>query len=85
VEEAELRIPDRAPKAEALSTLLVKSELQGFGYPLPLGWQLSPITRLMILGENGDPRRCPPDPSRNRSPSEAYDCSTAIIYNDLNR
>ena len=29
-----------------------KVELQGFGYPLPLGWRLSPITRLLILGEN---------------------------------
>ena len=28
--------------------------LKGYGYPLPLGWRLAPITRLLILGQNGD-------------------------------
>jgi hypothetical protein len=33
-------------------------ELQGFGFPLPLGWRLSPITRLMILGQDGVSTTC---------------------------
>jgi hypothetical protein len=39
---------------------LDKVILQGYGYPLPLGWRLSPITRLLILGQNGNPTRCVP-------------------------
>jgi hypothetical protein len=87
VEEAELRVRNRSSstKSESSDTYLFKSELQGFGYPLPLGWQLSPLTRLMMLGENGDPRRCPTVASNEGSRSEAYDCSTSMIYGDLNR
>ena len=33
---------------------LRKLVLKGYGYPLPLGWRLAPITRLLILGQNGD-------------------------------
>jgi hypothetical protein len=31
---------------------LRKLVLKGYGYPLPLGWMLAPITRYLILGQN---------------------------------
>jgi hypothetical protein len=52
--------------------------LHGYGYPLPLGWRLSPITRLLILGQNGDSNRC-------NSDDDNSDCLVAKIYNQLNR
>jgi hypothetical protein len=32
---------------------LRKLVLKGYGYPLPLGWMLAPITQYLILGQNG--------------------------------
>jgi hypothetical protein len=80
-----LRFPAIAQGSEAASSdaSVIKFELQGFGYPLPLGWRLSPITRLSILGQNGDPRRCPAAGKQTHSRAESYDCSTAAIYREM--
>lgn len=42
----------------ALSARLVKLELKGEGYPLPLGWRLSPVTRHLISHQNGLELKC---------------------------
>ena len=51
--------------------------LEGYGYPLPLGWRLSPITRLLILGQNGDVDRC------RSNVQQTADCLKAKIYREL--
>ena len=87
IEQAELRFPDRAEATKPASpdTTIIKFELQGFGYPLPLGWRLSPITRLSILGQSGDPRRCPNADKPTHGSAEAYHCATAAIYREMQR
>jgi len=60
------------------SNSLGKAVLQGYGYPLPLGWRLSPITRLLILGQNGDSTRCAPT-------EEGANCLKAEMYQELNK
>jgi hypothetical protein len=54
VQQAKLRFKQRGYENHSVRTL----ELQGFGFPLPLGWRLSPITRLMILGQDGVSTTC---------------------------
>jgi hypothetical protein len=74
VEEAERQVAEGWAEAR----------LQGHGYPLPLGWRLSPITRLLILGQNGDARYCQEGIEgikRQYSP----DCLKADIYADLSK
>jgi hypothetical protein len=87
IEQAELRFPKKAgeTKAASLDPSIIKFELQGFGYPLPLGWRLSPITRLSILGQNGDPRRCPAAGKQPDDTAAKYDCSTVPIYREMQR
>jgi hypothetical protein len=60
------------------SNSLGKAVLQGYGYPLPLGWRLSPITRLLILGQNGNSRRCV-------LIEEGVNCLKAEMYLELNK
>jgi hypothetical protein len=55
-----------------------KAVLEGYGYPLALGWRLSPITRLLILGRNGDPSRC-------ESNIDGLNCMVAEIYEKLKK
>lgn len=54
VQQAKLRFKQPGYENYSIRTL----ELQGFGFPLPLGWRLSPITRLMILGQDGVSTTC---------------------------
>lgn len=44
--------------AHELSTSVRIVKLRELGYPLPLGWRLSDISRLLILAQNGDPDQC---------------------------
>jgi hypothetical protein len=52
-------------------------ELRGYGYPLPLGWRLSPITRLLILGQSGNAVGCQQDGGSK--------CLLENITDELNR
>ncbi|OYW51892.1 MAG: hypothetical protein B7Y80_21200 [Hyphomicrobium sp. 32-62-53] len=45
------------PKAE-IQTSVTKLELRGYGYPLPLGWRLSGITRGLIDFQNNEGSDC---------------------------
>ena len=66
-------------RAEGSGEFFGKVELQGFGYPLPLGWRLSPITRLLILGENEGTGWCGED-SGNAGDKN---CVRSKIYSDM--
>ncbi|MGI9386212.1 MAG: hypothetical protein ACR2OX_02165 [Methyloligellaceae bacterium] len=63
--------------------------LSGYGYDLPLGWQLSTVTRFLIRAQDGDKEKC--ERSANlSSPSEdsqaiSTDCVNDIVFRDLNR
>ena len=55
------------------------------GFPLPLGWRLSDLTRLLIFAQNGIPEQCRPD-SRGRQTNPARfdaDCVVAEILDEL--
>jgi hypothetical protein len=73
---------ETAKAAGGSEDFLGTAELRGYGYPLPLGWRLSPITRLLILGQNGDPDRC-----RNEDHVDvvehSVDCLRAKIHDDM--
>ncbi len=60
-----------------------KTELHGFGYSLPLGWRLSELTRLLILGQNGDRTACAAgaDGALQKSAS----CLKASIYQEMSK
>lgn len=70
---------------ERLTPPLEKMELRGFGYPLPLGWRLSPITRLLVLGENGDNKRCPKQHVSAQQPFDPADCFSAQVIEAMKR
>jgi hypothetical protein len=57
---------------------LGKVELRGYGYPLPLGWRLSPITRLLIIGQNDDRSRCSDDKAQ-------VNCVSGEVVKEMNR
>jgi hypothetical protein len=57
---------------------LEKVVMYGYGYPLPLGWRLSPITRLLILGQIGDPFLC-------KSAPVSQNCLKARVYDEMSR
>jgi hypothetical protein len=65
-------------QAGAPADSLGEAVLYGYGYPLPLGWRLSPITRLLILGQMGDKMLC-------KSGSDDADCLRAKMYGDLDK
>jgi hypothetical protein len=65
------------------SVTLSEAKLNGFGYPLPLGWRLSPITRLLIYGQNGIVASCQAGVA-DREMAGA-ECLKARIHRDLSR
>jgi hypothetical protein len=74
--------------AERISVLhsIGKVELRGYGYPLPLGWRLSPITRLLILGQNDDRALCAGQqktPPGNKNVQ--LNCISGNLVEDMNR
>jgi hypothetical protein len=60
-----------------------KTELQSFGYELPLGWRLSELTRLLILGQNGDAKDC--RDASGASVRQSAACVKAAIYAEMGR
>jgi hypothetical protein len=75
IKEAERVFATGTPGPNPLRAL-GKVELHGYGYPLPLGWHLSPITRLLILGQNDDRALCSVDKKN---------CLSAKIIEEMNR
>jgi hypothetical protein len=70
-------ISNSAP--EGFGHFFGKVELRGFGYPLPLGWRLSPITRLLILGENEGAGWCGDDGSN----AQDKNCVRSKVHSDM--
>jgi hypothetical protein len=85
IEQAEQLLAEKETKGEAITSPLEKMELQGYGYPLPLGWRLSPITRLLILGENGDASRCAKSKGANQPSFNSADCFKSQIIEALQK
>jgi hypothetical protein len=57
-----------------------KMEMQGYGYPLPLGWRLSPMTEEIIVAQTVNADGCGQDESRNE-----MDCLKRRIYQDMSQ
>lgn len=81
IEQAEQFLNEKksVPQSGVKIPPLEKMELRAYGFPLPLGWRLSPITRLLILGENGDPSRCPKSEDRTQQGFDRADCLRANV------
>lgn len=58
IEEAISTLTLMSSKDGPVRAEVVKLELNGYGYPLPLGWRLSPITRHLISLHNGAAADC---------------------------
>jgi hypothetical protein len=78
VKEAERVFATNTTAATSPFHSLGEAELRGYGYPLPLGWRLSPITRLLILGQSGSAVGC----QQNAS---GANCFLANVTEELNR
>jgi hypothetical protein len=55
---AELLVDRSARSTEGIPKKLFQFDLDGLGYPLPLGWRLSAVTRLLIDNQLGTRSRC---------------------------
>jgi hypothetical protein len=55
---AELLVERSAQATAGIPKRLFRFDLDGLGYPLPLGWRLSPVTRLLIDDQLGRRSRC---------------------------
>jgi len=61
-----------------------KVELRDVGYPLPLGWRLSQMTRMLMRTQSGDRALC--DKIRGASSPETYAdpaCTAEMVYQQL--
>jgi hypothetical protein len=54
-------------RAAEQSGAVLKVKLEEYGYPLPLGWSLSDLTRLLIQFQTGEVTPC----QSNKSPRQA--------------
>ena len=64
-----------------------KVELQGYGYPLPLGWRISALTRNLILAENGVADRCKSADqfTSSEKAGDSADCVVAAIVEQMSK
>jgi hypothetical protein len=86
VEHAELELTDKTVTAMSdVPVTFSKIQLQGYGYPLPLGWRLSPITRLLILGQNGDLGQCSGDRKGAGGAAREANCLRARMFGELSQ
>src|SRR5215510_9127552 len=67
-------------KAAAQSGAVLKVRLEEYGYPLPLGWSLSDLTRLLIQFQTGEVTPCQSNKSpRQASPMLDLNSSSCVI------
>lgn len=69
-----------------LKAQLVQLQLEGHGYPLPLGWRLSDVTRHLISQQNGVQLACSPKDLAEMEVGGgvAAGCVTKTIFDQLN-
>ncbi|MET4121073.1 hypothetical protein ABIB85_007503 [Bradyrhizobium sp. JR1.5] len=78
---AELLVARSAKASTGIAKKLFRFDLDGLGYPLPLGWRLSPVTRLLISNQLGTRSRCGAAPSADGEISP--DCLKKVIAEQL--
>ena len=86
IEKAEEQFKRIRTPSDNILFRLVKLELAGFHYPLPLGWRLSPTTRGIIDYQNGKFQRCLPegaDGKENEKGLMTASCVKESIFKDL--
>ncbi len=74
---------ERREGSQPIAFRFSRVDLQGYGYPLPLGWRISPLTRNLILAENGVAERCQAGPSGGGGNNA--DCVVSAIVKDMSR
>ena len=88
VDKALNRMRSLSSEGVGVSARLVKLELQGHHYPLPLGWRLSPITRHLISYQNGLALKCDAEDIRvmEMETGRGLDagCVKKLIFDKLN-
>ncbi|MEQ1577766.1 MAG: hypothetical protein ABL894_08940 [Hyphomicrobium sp.] len=64
---------------------LRKVRLKDMGYPLPLGWRLSDLTRMLIFAQNGIPSECDPDKRHQQKNPKRFDadCVADLVRREL--
>jgi hypothetical protein len=62
---------------------LLRFDLSWLGYPLPLGWRLSPVTRMLVSFELGFRDRCNSDRPDLPQESPDADCLRKILFRQL--
>jgi len=65
---------------------MVRLELNGYGYPLPLGWRLSPLTEHLISYHNGSERFCSTEQASRTAVGQTTrnaSCTKRRIYDRL--
>lgn len=64
---------------------VIKLQLRGYGYPLPLGWRLSPVTRHLIAFQGGLTMRCPDTAKTEGQVGFTVDagCAKKLVYDKL--
>lgn len=85
IEEAVAVLKEISTEDGPVKADIVKLELNGYGYPLPLGWRLSPITRHLISLHNGMEADCSDAgaPISGESKFVSASCAKRRIYDRL--
>jgi len=85
IDKALKRLRSLSSQSVGVSAQLVKLELQGYGYPLPLGWRLSPVTRHLISYQDGLALECDQkdEDAVKRGKGIKAGCVKKLIYDKL--
>jgi hypothetical protein len=78
---ARLMVERSAGSSDAIAKRFLRFDIDGLGYPLPLGWRLSAVTRLLISSQLGDRFGCTAAPPGDTVASA--DCLKKTIANQL--
>lgn len=78
---AELLVERSAKSTTGIPKKFFRFDLDDLGYPLPLGWRLSAVTRLLIANQLGTRSRCAAAPVTGGEVSP--DCLKKIIADQL--
>ena len=72
------------PTSSKVTARVIKLNLEGYGYPLPLGWRLSDITRHIIIYQSGAlPEACPDQEDAAVERGVTAACAKKLIHAQL--
>lgn len=85
VEESIVALDGMSTSKSKVHANVIKLELGGNGYPLPLGWRLSEVTRHLITHANGNERHCDMDfTDLDRIDTDiSSSCAKKLVYQRL--